>query len=164
MAADQEPFVDRWSRLKREQAAESPARTDAAAPAQKVTDEPPLVLQPIDQLTPDSDFVPFMNAKVDTATRRSALKKLFADPHYGTPDPFEVYSEDYTKSETIPLEMLKSLNQAQKLLFDEPEKKVDAAAAAADSPESPEPQQSPAKTPPEQTANAKDDAVGKQDA
>ena len=159
MAADKEAFVDRWSRLKSEKAAEPPVKTDVAAPADKGKEEPPVVLQPVDQLTPDSDFVPYMNAKVDTATRRSALKKLFADPHYSIPDPYEVYSEDYTKSETIPLEMLKSLNQAQKLLFDEPEKKVEVAVAATDAPSA-----TPQETAPQQTSNAKDGAVGKQDA
>jgi glyoxylase-like metal-dependent hydrolase (beta-lactamase superfamily II) len=69
-----------------------------------------------------------MNANVDPATRREALKKLFAgDAHFNLPDPFEAYSEDYTGGEPIPPEMLKTLNQAKKLLFDEPEKVADAA-------------------------------------
>ena len=82
----------------------------------------------VEELTPESDFRPFMNANVDPATRREALKKLFAgDAHFNLPDPFEAYSEDYTGGEPIPPEMLKTLNQAKKLLFDEPEKAADAA-------------------------------------
>lgn len=141
-----EAFLDRWSRLKLEQPEEKPA------PPQKVKAEAPAVpLPPVEGLTPESDFKPFMAANVDGATRRAALKKLFADPHFNVPDPFEAYSEDWTVGEKIPMEMLKTLNHAQKLLFDEPEKAVQAAAAPAEAPQ-PEPEPEP-----------KDD-VGKQDA
>ena len=143
---DREAFLDRWSRRKLEQAEEKPA------PLQKAEAEAPAVpLPPVEGLTPDSDFKPFMAANVDGATRRAALKKLFADAHFNVPDPFEAYSEDWTVGEKIPMEMLKTLNHAQKLLFAEPEKTVEAAAAAA-----------PAETAqPEQESK---DAVGKQDA
>ena len=142
---DQEAFLDRWSRRKLEQAEEKPAppqKAEAAAPAAP--------LPPVEGLTPDSDFTPFMAPNVDGATRRAALKKLFADAHYNVPDPFEAYSEDWTVGEKIPMEMLKTLNHAQKLLFDEAEKPVEAAAAAA----------APAETPQQEPK----DAVGKQDA
>ena len=124
---DKEAFLERWSRRKVEQAEEK-----AALPAQTgEKDEAAVALPPVEDLNPESDFTPFMNPKVDGETRRAALKKLFADAHYNIPDPFEAYSEDYTKSETIPLEMLKTLNHAQKLLFDEPGKKIEAATATA---------------------------------
>ena len=140
---DQEAFLDRWSRRKLEQAEGKPA------PLQKAEAESSAVpLPPVEGLTPDSDFKPFMAANVDGATRRAALKKLFADAHFNVPDPFEAYSEDWTVGEKIPMEMLKTLNHAQKLLFDEPEKAVEAAAAA------------PAETPQLEPK----DAVGKQDA
>jgi len=143
MTQDKEVFLERWSRRKLEQVEEK-----AAPPARaEEKDEPVVALPPIEDLHPESDFTPFMNPKVDGETRRAALKKLFTDAHYNIPDPFEAYSEDYTVSETIPLEMLKTLNHAQKLLFDEPEKKIEAAAAAA----------------PQDDADPKD-AVGKQDA
>jgi hypothetical protein len=140
---DKEAFLDRWSRRKVEQQEEK-----AALPAQTgEKDEPAVALPPIETLNPESDFTPFMNPKVDGETRRAALKKLFTDAHYNIPDPFEAYSEDYTVSETIPLEMLKTLNHAQKLLFDEPGKNIEAAAAAAP-----------------QEDECPKDAVGKQDA
>ena len=110
-----EAFLDRWSRRKRAQVEEKPAppqKAEAQAPA------PPL--PPVEGLTPESDFKPFMAANVDGETRRAALKKLFADAHFNVPDPFEAYSEDYTVGETIPLEMLKRINEATKLLMDEP--------------------------------------------
>jgi hypothetical protein len=147
MTEEKEAFLDRWSRRKQEQAEDKPAPPVAREEA----NEPPVALPPVESLTPESDFVPFMNAKVDGETRRAALKKLFTDAHFNIPDPYEVYSEDYTVSEAIPLEMLKTLNHAQKLLFDDPEKKVEAVAAAT-APETPMPEDAPK------------DPVGKQDA
>jgi len=132
MSEHKEPFLDRWSRLKtkeREQVKEAPAPEPPAAVPAKAEEAAPL--PPVDELTPESDFRPFMNANVDPSTRRDALKKLFADPHFNVPDPFEAYSEDYTGGEPIPPEMLKTLNQAKKLLFDEPEKEAASAAAEA---------------------------------
>ena len=64
--------------------------------------------------------------------RRVALKKLFSDPHFNVPDPFEAYSGDWTGGEPIPEEMLATLNQARTLLFDkkdEEEKSEEAKAA-----------------------------------
>ena len=128
MSEEKEPFLERWSRLKtteREAAKEQAAAPPAAPPAKAEEAAPPL--PKIEELTPQSDFRPFMNANVDPATRRAALKKLFADAHFNVPDPFEAYSEDYTGGEPIPPELLKTLNQAKKLLFDEPEKIAGAA-------------------------------------
>ena len=116
MSEDREAFLDRWSRLKQqEQTAEKPA-------VPEVKEAPARPLQPVEELKPDSDFTPFMNPKVDGATRRAALKKLFADARFNVPDPFEAYSEDYTRSDPIPMEMLKTLKHAKRLLFDEAEK------------------------------------------
>jgi hypothetical protein len=131
MAEDKEAFLDRWSRLKQQRPEEKPAvpETREEAPA------PPL--QPIEDLKSDSDFTPFMNPKVDGETRRAALKKLFADAHFNLPDPYEAYSEDWTVGEKIPMEMLKTLNHAQKLLFDDVEKKT--AQAPIEKPEAPQP-------------------------
>ncbi len=144
---DQEAFLDRWSRRKLEQAEEKPA-----PPKNAEAEAPAIPLPPVDGLTPDSDFKPFMAANVDGATRRAALKKLFADAHFNVPDPYEAYSEDWTVGESIPNAMLKTLNHAQKLLFDEPEKTAEVAAAAA-------PEESARQEPQDPK-----DAVGKQDA
>jgi len=78
-----------------------------------------------------------MNPKVDGETRRAALKKLFADAHFNVPDPYEAYSEDWTVGEKIPMEMLKTLQHAQKILFDEPQK---AAQAPIEKPEALQPE------------------------
>ena len=49
MAQDKENFLARWSRLKREE-----------KPAEKKDDAAPPALPPLDKLTPESDFSPFM--------------------------------------------------------------------------------------------------------
>ena len=121
MTQEKEAFLDRWSRMKREQAQETPALP--IEKAEKIDrEEPAVALPPVEELKADSDFVPFMNPKVDDATRRSALKKLFTtDAHFNVPDPFEAYSEDYTQSEPIPELMLAAINKARDLAINGPE-------------------------------------------
>jgi len=123
VSEDREAFLSRWSRRKveaREESARPPAEPQApVAGAETREGEASPALPSVESLTPDSDFRPFMGTNVEPQTRRAALKKLFADAHFNVPDPFEAYSEDYTKAETIPLEMLKTLNQARSFLFEE---------------------------------------------
>ena len=111
MAQDKEPFLSRWSRLKRETEQLPEKKEEEASPAP--------ALPPVDELTPESEFSGFMHPKVEDALRRVALKKLFSDPHFNVADPFEAYSGDWTGGEPIPQEMLAALNQAQRLLFSE---------------------------------------------
>ena len=109
MAQEKENFLGRWSRLKASRialAAEKPVPQDSAA------EQKPPELPPLDKLTPESDFSGFMHPKVEDALRRAALKKLFADPHFNIPDPFEAYSGDWTVGEPIPDAMMATLNQA----------------------------------------------------
>ena len=114
MAQDKESFVARWSRRKLEEKKDLPEKKDESnAP----------LLPPLDKLTHESDFSDFMHPKVKDALRRAALKKLFSDPRFNVPDPFEAYSGDWTGGEPIPEEMLKTLAQARTLLFPEEEKK-----------------------------------------
>jgi hypothetical protein len=108
MAQDKEKFLSRWSRLKRE----------ADLPVDKNDDTPAPVLPPVEDLTPESDFTGFMHPKVEDALRRVALKKLFSDPHFNVPDPYEAYSGDWTVGEPISEELLATLSQARNLVFD----------------------------------------------
>jgi hypothetical protein len=108
-----EAFLDRWSRLKKEQ---------EEVPAEQKEEEPAPALPPVEELTPESDFTGFMHPKVEDALRRVALKKLFSDPHFNVADPFEAYSGDWTGGEPIPEEMLATLKQAEQLLFSDPKK------------------------------------------
>jgi hypothetical protein len=112
MAEEKEKFLSRWSRLK----------SESKDLPQKNEETPVPVLPPLDKLTPESDFTGFMHPKVEDALRRAALKKLFSDPHFNVPDPFEAYSGDWTGGEPISEEMLATLNQARTLLFDKEEK------------------------------------------
>ncbi len=112
MAQDKENRLARWSRLKREsvRAAEAPTPTPPAPEA------PPPELPPLDQLGPDSDFSSFMDRRVDDGLRRLALKKLFGDPRLNAADGLDVFSEDYSKLEDLPQEMVAKLVHMRRTL------------------------------------------------
>jgi len=109
-----EDFLRRWSRRKHEHAteAEKPKPVEKSEPA-----KPAAPLPAVEKLTSDADFTGFMQPKVEDALRRAALKKLFVDPHFNIPDPFEPYSGDWT-GEALTPDMLAKLEQAKQLLFD----------------------------------------------
>jgi len=119
-----ENFLSRWSRLKRASLAGSPETTADAVPvpAGNPVPEPadeaaqPAPLPPVESLTPESDFAPFMRSDVDPGLRRDALKKLFADPQFNVMDGLDVYIDDYSKTEPIPPEMLAGMKTAQDIL------------------------------------------------
>ena len=74
-------------------------------------------------LSPQSDFSPFMQSQVPSDLRNAALKKLFSDPHFNVMDGLDIYIDDYTKEDPIPLSMLKGLAQSAMLgLFPEENK------------------------------------------
>jgi hypothetical protein len=145
---DQEDFLRRWSRRKKQAAAE--------AAVEKPAETPKPNLPPVDQLTPESDYSGFMHPKVEDALRRVALKKMFrGDPHFNLPDPYEAYSGDWTVGEPISQEFLATLNQANQLVFgDQKEEKKEQIAAQEVEPEKLE----------EKSEPAKPDEPGKQDA
>jgi len=149
MTQDKEPFVSRWSRLKQEQARDEPAPAAADADAAPA-------LPPVEALTPESDFSAFMHPKVGDALRRVALKKLFADPHFNVPDPYEAYSGDWTGGGALTEEGVRALNQARSVLFREAQDEP--AQPAAERPT--EPSTEPPATDPAQ----EDDDAGKQGA
>ena len=127
MAGDDEDFLARWSRLKREEAAKPvPAAADGAKPeAVAASDEaagqvPAAQLPSIESLTLDSDYRAFLQPNVGVDVRRAALKKLFSDPHFhfDQMDKLDTYIDDYTKFEPISEEMMQTLDHARHLLFD----------------------------------------------
>lgn len=135
-----EAFLDRWSRRKKEHEAQHPSQAPAPATAAEEA-KPAAPLPEVDSLKPESDFTPFMAKDVAPETRRAALKQLFTDSHFNLPDPFEPYSGDYTIEDPIPVEMLKNLNHAKRLIFDKPEQVAEAQVPAeAQAPASPQPQ------------------------
>ncbi|WP_322399920.1 DUF3306 domain-containing protein [Massilia luteola] len=97
----------------------APAVASASAPAPLPT------LDDVARLTGDSDFSAFVARGVDAAVRRTALKKLFADPHFNTMDRLDVYIDDYTKPSPVSEAMLASLAHAKQMF----RRAVDAAGA-----------------------------------
>ena len=142
---DGTPFLSRWSRRKAEakdaaqegvvEAQQPPSKSSTGAvtgakvpetphPEPTLPDESehPQALPSIDTLTHEADFSPFMAKDVDPGLRNLAMKKLFADPHYqfGQMDKLDIYIDDYSRPDPIPLEMLRQMNQAKSLfLFDD---------------------------------------------
>ena len=51
--------------------------------------EPIPTLEEAQSLTQDSDFTRFARPDVPPEVKNTAMKKLFSDPHFNTPDPFE---------------------------------------------------------------------------
>lgn len=117
-------FLSRWSRRKHavrkgedvpeapRPAAALPASTPAAAPEEA---KPVTELPPVESLTPESDFSPFMRKDVEPGLRRQALKTLFRDPRFNVMDGLDVYIDDYSKPDPIPPDWLGKLNQMARL-------------------------------------------------
>lgn len=125
---DKEPFLSRWSRRKldsaKEIAASKPAGTAAPAAAPPATKPE---LPPVDSLRGlASEYQDFLRPGVDEKLRQSALKKLFHDPHFNVMDGLDTYIDDYSKPDPIPEAMLRTLEHAKGLLFDDEKKEGEA--------------------------------------
>ena len=142
-----ETFLSRWSRRKQAEPDFrkcEDARVEDEVSAQRgvpAKQEPlpaqtvPADLPPIESLTPSSDFTRFMRPDVPPVARNAAMKKLFGDPHFNLMDGLDIYIDDYTKADPIPLAMLKDLAQSRMLrLFDDDDEKNSEAAPAAPAP------------------------------
>jgi hypothetical protein len=135
-------FISRWSRRKiaarQADAAPEPLAPPVPPPAvaaEAVADEPrpadpgagaptqPDVLPDVETLKGlESEYRQFLRPGVDESLRRTALQKLFADPHFNVMDGLDVYIDDYSKPDPIPSALLRTLNQARGLkLFDDEE-------------------------------------------
>ena len=158
---DQERFLSRWSRLKKEvpqteretemrtPEPKAPPVASPSAPPKESSAAPPAVepqLPPIDTLKGlASEYTAFLKPGVDESLRRSALKKLFSDRYFETFERFEAYCEDYTQGEPIPPAMLRTLEHAKGLLFDEKKKEDEGEVAEGGNLESEAPAQAEAK-------------------
>jgi len=132
MSDSDTPFLSRWSRRKaavREgkavpeeaQAPVVPPQRPAAPPPQEaMADSAPLpTLADVAQLSPGDDIARFVAPCVDESVKRAALKTLFADPHFNVMDGLDIYIDDYSKPDPIPLDVLRRLTQSETLgLFD----------------------------------------------
>ena len=111
-----------------------PARGDALDDEEASLDAAtaPAPLPELATLTKDSDYSMFMRPGVEPGLRASALKKLFADPHFNQMDGLDIYIDDYGRPDPMPLAMLKRLNQSRILgLAQEEEEPALASAPAA---------------------------------
>ncbi len=89
--------------------------------------QPTPTLADAQQLTPESDFTGFMARGVAPDVKNAAMKKLFADPHFNVMDRLDIYIDDYSQPDPLPLAMLRQMTSAKTLnLFnDEPEDAVE---------------------------------------
>jgi len=93
----------------------------AAAQAQEAAP----TLEDVLKLTKDSDFSAYVKPGIDPEVQKAAMQKLFSDPRYNIMDGLDIYIDDYSKPDPIPLEMLKRMNQSKMLgLFKIDEEKL----------------------------------------
>lgn len=124
MAADE--FFARWAKKNAEsaKASESLPDTDAgvlvsdgAASADLAPESQPLpTMDDVAKLTHDSDYSGFMAQGVDESVKRSAMKKLFTDPHFNIMDGLDVYIEDFNKFEPMTPAFIAGLSHAKGLM------------------------------------------------
>lgn len=130
-------FLSRWARKKAglaEEATPAPSATPIAdvpeplleelnketnketSPSDLVQQPPPPTIEDVEKIDVRSpDFSAFMRSDVDPLVQRAALKKMFSDPHFNVMDGLDIYIDDYTKSDPIPLDMLKRMQQSELL-------------------------------------------------
>lgn len=113
--------------------------------------DPPPTLEDAARLTPQAaDFSRFVRPDVSPEVQHSALKTLFADPHFNVMDGLDIYIDDYSRPDPLPPSMLRQMVQSKLLgLFDD------------------EPQERPAETPHDENPDLQlqpDDAAGRADA
>lgn len=113
-----ESFFDRWAKNNAEKKAETASDAAVAKDIAAVPAEPTRVptIEDVAHLTSQSDFAPFVARGVNEDVKRSALKKLFADPHFNVMDGLDVYIEDFNKFTPMTPAVLAALNHAKALL------------------------------------------------
>lgn len=133
--------------------AASPAPV-AVVPAQDKPADPPPPLPTMDDvmaLTKESDFSRFVKPDVEPGVRNAALKKLFSDPFFNEMDGLDIYIDDYSQPNPLPLSLARKLTSAKVLnLFETPEEK--AARLATEAAKNPAPESISASAPLEQPA------------
>ena len=64
-----------------------------------------------------------MGQGVAPEVKNAAMKKLFADPHFNVMDRMDIYIDDYSQPDPLPLAMLRQMNGAKFLnLFEDEDK------------------------------------------
>ena len=99
-----------------------PTEAPVPAPVPAAPEPAPLTLDDVAALTPQSDFKPFVARAVDPQVRNAAMKTLFSDPHFNVMDGLDIYIDDYSQPNPLPLELARKLTSAQFMrVFDPPE-------------------------------------------
>ena len=80
-------------------------------------------LPPVESLTIDSDFAPFLGPRVDATVKLQALKKLFRDPRFNVMDGLDTYIDDYSIADPLAPEIARQLAHAR-YVFDPPRTRV----------------------------------------
>jgi hypothetical protein len=144
-----EAFLSRWSRLKRTAVKPEPESVDVAPPVEETAalpiavadempadpaqpdapattdgeaDDPLKDLPPIEDLTGESDFTPFLRAEVPEDLHRQALRKLWtSDPIYANDDGLKDYADDYASLFTgnVPVKTLYRVGEGFLNMLDE---------------------------------------------
>jgi hypothetical protein len=76
-----------------------------------------------------SDYQAFFQQPVAEDLRHAALKKLFADPHFNQMDMLDVYVDDYTQFEPLPVALKVRLPSAREFLSDSERSELEAVEA-----------------------------------
>lgn len=97
---DEEGFARRWSRLKREQGAVT-LKADAEPPPPGPPELTDRDMPPVEELTPDSDFSPFLSPGVSESLRRLALRRLFHGEAFNVCDGLDDYAEDFSRCDAL---------------------------------------------------------------
>ena len=119
----------------------APSATNAMPSASSVAPPggsavPAETLPPVESLTIDSDFSPFLRPGVAEDLKRTALRKLFRDPRFNVMDGLDVYIDDYSKPSPLEPELARTLLQARYIL-DPPKTRVNAQGHVEDVPDEP---------------------------
>ncbi len=109
-------FFNRWSRNRTETVVEPAAPSAPAADAVPAAELPPPTLEDVAALGHDADFRRFVQPGVDETVRRSAMKKLFTDPHFNVMDGLDIYIGDYNTYEPMSAAMVAMLVHGKQLL------------------------------------------------
>ena len=102
--------------------ADGPVTAPVTSAPETLPPPPPLTMDDVALLTPQSDYARFVAPNVDENVKRAAMKKLFTDPHYNIMDGLDTYIDDYGRPDPIPESMLRQMTQSKFLgLFDHEE-------------------------------------------
>ena len=137
--AEDESFLERWSRRKAE------ARQTDDAPEQEVAAEVPEApeaepvppeeppgdedMPPLEELGEDSDYSAFFSPRVSPGLRKKALARLFHSPKFNIRDGLDDYDDDYTSfvplGKTVTAEMRHRAESLLKRQLDQSDDETD---------------------------------------